>query len=487
MRRQRFNAGDPLVVHPIEPLRDALIVWDMRSWNGMTDDQVIENQGIAGSDFDLIISGNNDTLNSVVALGNIVGNWTNHFGGPPCDGPFTVMAFRKANGATLQRAALGWPDVNTGTSSRIGFLAASNVGINFQAGGSVISNVISGTNWDSWVATYDPVDGGSTIWVDDTPVSPTRTGGVNSCALVPNANGVNVQFGLTSTFAAPDSPPEAGLVGFVFARGEPDPATFAYWDAYFAAPAYNPFSYVFTSQSAGIRTWYDSDYCYHWINTGNTNADKANFTAHMNPISGAALPATIDFLLIGGGEQSRGGTNVNRGGGGGAGEIIPVFGHPAPTSTTSLVKGVGVASIVNKRNSFEGYTADGFTPNFTSFSASVNGGNVAPNASSGPYYHLGGTGTASQAGGGGGGALSDGGDNTGTTPGAGGDGYPSAWHWSGAVVYHCGGGAGRGSGATIGAFSEPRGLGYGAHGANSSPTLVQGMSGGLVVRYERQD
>lgn len=490
-RVPRFNAG-PVVVHPRENLRDALIVWDTRSWNGMTNGPIIPNQGSAGSAFDIAVT-NTPTaslvapqMGTVHALGTVTGDW-DLLGGPPCDGPFTVMVAGLRGDGSVK-----WPN-SASNAAMIGFTTGpiSYRRIDLRGSGTPNGGRVETTSSQGgfWTLTYDPVDGGSTVWRELAAFlgSITREGTVGSCRYVPDAESGNIISDLRMGAPTILRPSEGvGPVGFVLFRGEPSAADMAYWEAYFDTPVATPFSYELTSPydpSAFMwrREWFDDDYCYHWMECMPSSTDPVFTFTDVEPIVGKTLPATIDFILVGAGQNAAGeASGLNRrGGGGGGGEVVEVLGHTAPVASTEFKVGAfgNVGSCF-----FEGYGATG-RPSGTLYPfIGPNGANDLSGAAG-----TGGTGTLSPAGGGGGGgAGGNGGNSSGTTGGDGGDGIASDWHWTGATVYH--GTGGPGGGTVVGARPGPVGLGAGAQGTfvTGAPGVQGGGSAGLVIRYERQ-
>lgn len=370
------------------------------------------------------------------------------------------------------------------------------------------------------VMTMDGVDGGGSFWrigLDGIPVPVTpRIDGTGPAPLVEEfnvddtfQNAVGPSAPTDSRFAlfgydvrndGPLTPGEQwnGPLGFVLLRGEPTQADLAYWHAYFFTgytpyvaplPSYEmlpPGGGSFPASATKQVTWFDDTYVYHWHQGQPAGTINSTFLRmFLTPIAGMPLPSTIDFILVGAGENAATSVAVGntKGGGGGAGEVKEILGHPAPVAASQFNVGFGTGSSYSGNVSFEGYTCQGIV-NASSFPFRSNGGNGFP---FGPY--TGGTGSTGVAGGGGRGAAGNGGNRVGTTGGDGGPGIASTWHWTRTTTrYHGVGGYGRGSINGV-APGWNTGLGHGALGAfvNGNPGIQRGGPCGIVIRYLRQD
>lgn len=495
----RFHAG-PAVAHPREALRAAFIVWDARMWNGMTNNAIIPNLGSAGSAFDLeVTAGLSNPATTMVGAVSTPGDW-DLIDGPPCDGPFTFMFVREwparsgGSGNDLGTASLSWPNTGLGNASLRGGstmfagLGGTSVGRIFSPSTSPGPNIASRFH----TVTIDPVDGGSTYWYDLTPTNPSlRDVSVpDDCQDAADALTGNM-LGAGGGTRGWKSLPQDGLgwIGYVAFRGEPTDADITYWKTYFDTPLPpDPFLYTLDSfydtpapgsNFTTRRAWYDGTYCYHWLETFVNSTANSFKVCSLTPVPGATLPSTIDFILVGAGENVAGrisGT-PSRSGGGGGGEVIEVLGHTAPVASTDFtLGGLGIAG----HALFEGYQAIG-KPSGTNYTfRGPNGGDSLDGVNAG------GTGTVAF-GGGGGGAGGVGGNATGSAAGDGGDGILSDWHWSATPQHHGGGGPGSVSpNSDWGDWQEPRGLGWGARGTSvTTPpnNIMPGGPAGLIIRY----
>lgn len=468
-KRPRFNTA-PAVIHPKEPLSAPLILWDSRNWNGSTGVGTggLANEGSAGSIFNL------DVMRSVGENGEIdhrgVQNsqsWVTPFGGdwdvlggPPCDGPFTMIlavgtfqSLRPAGGleATMLMRTVS-PQL-THFGAAFSLFTTDDDRLTGQSemftGGNELSSLYPYNRYEPvenaagfvpggagqyvrerlLVMTQDSVDGGGSYWRNGVAVTP-RLDFIGPAQTYPGE-----QFDVDNTFQScqygPSSlasnnarfcifgvdkrydeivPGEAwnGPIGYALFRGEPTPEDLAYWHDYFFngyVPYVSPMSY-----SGGDWARVDDTYVYHGFNVNGRN---------LVPVTtgGPGLPATVDVFLVGGGG---GGGNVGlsgngSGGGGGGGEVKTVLGVTAPVVTTSPVVGAGGSVPVSPdfrvgrpgtASSYLGQTAAGGR------GGGLGDGVVIPDSAPGGASGGGLAGGApiATAGGGGGGMLTQGGD-----------------------------------------------------------------------------
>lgn len=505
-RRERFHAG-PVVVHPVEPLSQPFVVWDARMWNGMTNEAIIPNLGSAGSALDLVVTAaSSDPVNRMAAAVTVAGDW-DLVGGPPCDGPFTIMVCLEwerrpgglpSNFAQLGNIGLWWPsravnaaNLEGGQTPRI-TLGPAGAGEITAPSNTAASSINSRFK----TLTLDPVDGGSTYWLGTTATNPTtRSGSPGACSNAEDAEAGNI-IGRGLGLRGFSSLPQDGLgwIGYAMFRGEPTPQDIDYWKTYFNTPLPpDPFLYEVTSvhdtPAPGTaftvrRSWYDATYCYHWIESQVNATDNVFKTVTVRPIPAATLPATIDFILVGAGQNvaGRNSPRPSNSGGGGGGQVIQVSGHPAPTTATDFTLG-GFNNAGDAK--FEGFTANGKNSGTTFQFVGPNGGISLDGVNAG--------GVGGQAGQGAGGGGAGGAGQSFASGSNGGAGILSNWHWSATNQAHGGGGPGQRAmpaasvPSTYGAWAnEPRGLGWGARGTSwtTGPArLSAGGPAGLIIRY----
>jgi hypothetical protein len=547
---QQLTSG--AVVQPPQPLSEPYILWDSRSWDGTTGPGSggLPNEGTAGSVFDLDViqrtlgdgyqayygkRGPGPTAADWVVGGLL---WAD-LGGPPCDGPFTIMAaFGDFPTDTISGVRTGWPDAFSEGDLQLRTPAPTvHFGMNCAIGNgnedSPTGQMFAYTNNDAFAApaasffpdyaaggavklreellvlTMDPVNGGGSMWVGSLAVPP-QIDGVPPTSPLPeelwvddtlhacgNGAAANGEINLDSFFIyfgehrgyAPITAgdPWNGLIGFALFRGEPTPGDITYWTNYFLAgytPATSPLAYT----GGTIRV--DSTYVYHSFPNGGT----------LVPIPGATLPATVDVFLVGGGGQAASSSAAGgRGGAGGGGQVNLVTGHTAPTTSKTVVSGNGGNVIGGggfagngSASSFDGLTAAGGRG--ASFQNGGRNGTAGPLGGTG---YIGGVPATDSCGGGGGGAGGAGGNASSGLSGDGGPGTANDWRTGTTEYYGVGGTGGGQAGTTRGVVppggaigNPPTGFGGGATAfisSSNSSTGPSGARGTVIIRYPRQD
>lgn len=492
--QSEFSDESCVTMNPEYPLSAPYLLYDARHWNGRMSPatSVLPNLGSAGSDWDLteFFDPLPDETNFVSGfIGTVAdADWAD-LGGPPCDGPFTLMIWNGdaifTQPQTDYAAEFTWAD---------GRISARGYSESFSPNLTAVMEMVIGTlstpsrgaggsythveHPDNSLrfATVDMLNAAQANWASAGSISPLEVPIVDLCSVAEPLGTVEMQFsGMGYAILNGASAPGAGwpwrtMSGFALFRGIPTQDDIDEWEAYFADDP--PVGAVPFAYEGGER-WYDDEYCYHTFTT---------FDDDLEPIVGATLPTTIDFRLVGGGGDSVDGSS-NRGGGAG-GAVIDVAAHPAPSTTSPYVAGQGQSSGGGARSpaTFEGYSMQG---------GERSQGKDGGDSGSGELGGVGSAGTGYPRGGGGG-AFGPGGDSSGPLNsddgGDGGIGESTIWTQDGVLRYDGSGGPGIGgfNGGTDGAGQLPRGRGTGGSqigGWNGST----GTGAGLVVRYPRSD
>lgn len=386
-------------VQPRQDMPEPFILWDTRSWDGTTGVGTggIPNEGTAGPSFDL------DVTERILGDGSyayyakqgpvlLSASWVNTavdwdaVGGPPCDGPVTVMMafgdfprssnagvptgfpngaayalqyFRRALGANHWLMGGEWYNNPDGDMS--GYLDANaNVDAPDYKFSTVYNNSLPGDDVaireQMIVLTHDIADGGGTFWrwpdpcpadIQFVPPSTPFLDPFNfelfdedqpcDAGIAANGSilgGTNQQFCFIGEHRgwAPLTPgqPWNGLIGAAFFRGEPTRAQMDYWNDYFLTgytPLVTPIGYA-PDNNWTIRV--DSTYVYHYIRVG------TNSPCYLTPLSGKPQPATVDLFMIGGGGAGfdNNATAGQPAGGGAAGVVEQATGLTVPAATT---------------------------------------------------------------------------------------------------------------------------------------------------------
>lgn len=526
-------------IQPRAPLTQPVILWDSRSWDGSIGPGTggIPNEGTAGPAFDLDVRKYTLGL-GITAYGAMRGpgpnpTWVSpggvdwdDLGGPPCDGPFTMILaigsfprqpiqgvdggldcevlFRATSGSPIHFAMQqiwfnGFGDDPSGTANME--TGADVGGFDYPIANYGMNGFCPGCTEDYLrqrllVMTMDGVDGGATYWRNFVPVAPEidfvdpvppttpetfyvgETFG--NCAAGSSSSPINthelfVYFGEHRGFG--DIVPGTawnGAIGFVLLRGEPTPDEIAYWDDYFFTgytPWESPLAYI---GGQAIRA--DDTYVYHVFTSSGTG---------LTPIPGVTLPTTVDVFVVAGGGEGEDSISTDPAGGGAGGEAILTTGHPAPTSAALMNIGSGGAGFnVDGTNSIYDFTG----PNTLTAVRGRAGGSVALGRGGLNGSHGGGT-PNGQAGGGGAGATGAGQNAPSTTQGGnGGPGVLNNWRTGSNELYGLGGGgAGPAPAVTPGSpgWVTPH---FGGGGTGSGWPLQserQGRQGIIIVRYPR--
>lgn len=235
-------------------------------------------------------------------------------------------------------------------------------------------------------------------------------------------------------------------------------------------PWESPFLYTFGTTGADTRV--DSTHAYYIWST------FSGIT--LVPLPDAPLEGvTIDLFMVAGGGA---GQNVGVGamGGGAAGEVKYVYGHPAPTTERMAIRGDGggVLNLKGGDTTFDGLVATG----------GDRGGRYVTGVGGGNGVFSGGNPVGGTAGGGGAGGYANGSDAVSAT--VAGDGGLYVWNnWrtgTNEQYSRGGGGGGQGGGVTFGLGGETvGGGGRGRNGVSTPP--INGARGILIIRHLRAD